>query len=295
MALVVVPVVFPAVLAGQSNGQLPEAILIPTAGLQGGPTVRLVTTAARCWRALAATAPADGIVLQATSPADSYRDLDQQIDVFTRRYQVEPTANGYRLWDSDGNGTRERWYKKDGVATAAVPGTSNHGWGLAVDVANASGARLRWLEQNAPRFGWSWETVPEEPWHVRNVTGDAIPKAVRDHEQEQSMTTLDDVHKGPDGVNRSYAKMIADVHDGYFWTTYSGAYPGSVQARLQTLLDRPPAQVAMTPEDRDAIAAAVAAQLAPLIEQAAAAAGAEARDAVADLGEGGATKVRADA
>ena len=183
MALITPDVVYPAVVAGHRNGELPASILISTPGINGGPTVRLVLTAARCWRAMAGTALGDGMVLQATSIGDSYRWLALQVSTFTSRYQVEPTGNGYKLWDSDGNGTRERWYKMDGVASAAVPGTSHHGWGITVDVANAAGARLRWLELNAPRFGWAWELVPEEPWHLNNFTGDAIPAAVLAYEQ----------------------------------------------------------------------------------------------------------------
>jgi hypothetical protein len=56
---------------------------------------------------------------------------------------------------------------------AAVPGTSNHGWGLAVDlgcgVQNYGSAQYRWMTQHAGAFGWvhpSWAVHnPFEPWH----------------------------------------------------------------------------------------------------------------------------------
>jgi LAS superfamily LD-carboxypeptidase LdcB len=56
---------------------------------------------------------------------------------------------------------------------AAVPGTSNHGWGLAVDlgcgVQSSRSAQYRWMIANAGRFGWvhpSWAFHdPFEPWH----------------------------------------------------------------------------------------------------------------------------------
>lgn len=182
MALVVKPIVVPAALTDQSNGRLTLTLLSSTPGLAGGPTVRLLTEAARAWRAMAASAQTAGVTLKATGYADSYRTYDQQVALFTDRYQTDPTLNGWRLWDSDGSGTAERWYKKDNVASAAVPGTSNHGWALAVDVANASGARLDWLQDHALAFGWSWELVPEEPWHLHYYTGDAIPAAVLDYE-----------------------------------------------------------------------------------------------------------------
>ncbi len=58
---------------------------------------------------------------------------------------------------------------------AAVPGTSNHGRGLAVDLCGGAerfdGAAHRWLQANAGRFGWvhpAWARQGgrrEEPWH----------------------------------------------------------------------------------------------------------------------------------
>ncbi|WP_229787077.1 D-alanyl-D-alanine carboxypeptidase family protein [Actinokineospora fastidiosa] len=60
-------------------------------------------------------------------------------------------------------------------ALAAVPGTSNHGWGLAVDLCGGiqsfTSPEYRWLAANGPRFGWSnpaWARPGggrEEPWH----------------------------------------------------------------------------------------------------------------------------------
>jgi hypothetical protein len=60
-------------------------------------------------------------------------------------------------------------------ALAAVPGTSNHGWGLAVDLCggvNVAGtSQSQWMADNAGRYGWlnpSWATQggeKPEPWH----------------------------------------------------------------------------------------------------------------------------------
>ena len=60
-------------------------------------------------------------------------------------------------------------------ALAAVPGTSNHGWGLAVDLCGGAQSfgspQYAWLAANAPVFGWSnppWARPGagrEEPWH----------------------------------------------------------------------------------------------------------------------------------
>jgi hypothetical protein len=58
---------------------------------------------------------------------------------------------------------------------AAAPGTSNHGWGLAIDfgggVNTYGSAQHNWLRSNANRFGWfqpSWAQYSgslREPWH----------------------------------------------------------------------------------------------------------------------------------
>ncbi len=62
---------------------------------------------------------------------------------------------------------------------AAAPGTSEHGWGLAVDLcggrAVGGSAMFTWLRANAPRYGWdnpSWaQTRLYEPWHWEYVAG----------------------------------------------------------------------------------------------------------------------------
>jgi len=63
---------------------------------------------------------------------------------------------------------------------AATPGTSNHGWGLAVDFCSreTSGARWTWLKENGPLYGFqnpSWAqpggSGPHEPWHWEFVAG----------------------------------------------------------------------------------------------------------------------------
>ena len=60
-------------------------------------------------------------------------------------------------------------------ALAAIPGTSNHGWGLAVDLCGGIQSfgtpEYAWMTRYAPNFGWSnppWAQPGrgrEEPWH----------------------------------------------------------------------------------------------------------------------------------
>lgn len=104
-----------------------------------------------------------------------YRSYDSQLKVFLERYQKEAIP---------GASTRTfegvKWYKKsEKLASLAAPGTSQHNSGLAVDVHTASGERLKWMVANCAKYGWSWEVVPEEPWHIRYTEGDNVPEAVK--------------------------------------------------------------------------------------------------------------------
>jgi len=72
---------------------------------------------------------------------DSYRTLDSQKDVAKRK----------------------GLFSKGGLA--AQPGTSNHGWGSAVDLnfKVGKGNALEWLKKNAATYGFT--NIPREPWH----------------------------------------------------------------------------------------------------------------------------------
>nr|WP_285757943.1 D-alanyl-D-alanine carboxypeptidase family protein [Nocardiopsis ansamitocini] len=77
---------------------------------------------------------------------------------------------------------QNRVYAQQPPGFAAVPGTSNHGLGQAVDlcggVQNQGSAPFNWLESNSRQFGWfhpQWAySSPFEPWHWEydpSVTG----------------------------------------------------------------------------------------------------------------------------
>lgn len=169
---IIVPVKQPADLKGVAPGKLPDNLLKPVKG--GG---KLHWRAANAWDAMVEAAKADGIELKPVSSGDTYRTFESQLAVFKQRYQKEAI---------DGAQTRTfegvKWYKKDPkLASLAAPGTSQHNSGLAVDVHTASGPRLEWLIDNVRKFGFSWEVVPEEPWHLRYTEGDNPPQAVLDY------------------------------------------------------------------------------------------------------------------
>lgn len=80
-------------------------------------------------------------------------------------------GNGYRTLASQYATKRSQGY------LAATPGTSVHGWGLAIDLCGSddTGATKRWLEANGPVWGWenpSWAKSRKwEPWHWEYVPG----------------------------------------------------------------------------------------------------------------------------
>jgi len=175
-------VVFPRSLKNKTAGKIPEYLLKPIRPkFQNGSQAKLHFLAANAWHALRDAAAADGIKLKPTSAGDGYRSLDSQLRAFKVRFvdnKDDPNvAIPYVTRTFEG----KVWYLKKGFAPLASPGTSNHNWGLAVDIFSASQPdRLNWLIKNVKKFGFSWELVPEEPWHIRYWAGDNIPEAVQD-------------------------------------------------------------------------------------------------------------------
>ncbi|HEY3447621.1 MAG TPA: M15 family metallopeptidase [Myxococcales bacterium] len=120
----------PANLRAYGNGRIPANKL---ESIGGGH--RLNSTAADAYKRMSADAAKAGVKIGVT---DSYRSYAAQVDCARRK----------------------GLYKNGGLA--ATPGTSKHGWGLAVDVkVNRTGQN--WLQQNASKYGF--HTIPREPWH----------------------------------------------------------------------------------------------------------------------------------
>ena len=106
----------PACLASQRNGALDPAQLQP---IRGG---MLLKPAAGKWNEMRRAAFRDGVLLMPTSTSGTYRPLRVQNKFFLSRY--EPCGDdqpGAVFWNN------RHWSLKEGVALAAVPGTSNHG------------------------------------------------------------------------------------------------------------------------------------------------------------------------
>lgn len=60
------------------------------------------------------------------------------------------------------------WTSQGKPGNAATPGTSNHGWGQAVDF-NLTSAQSSWLAANAPRYGYARSS--SESWHYDYTGG----------------------------------------------------------------------------------------------------------------------------
>jgi hypothetical protein len=182
---IVVPVKQPADLKGTEPGKIPGHLLRPARGEGGKPCGQLHWLAAAAWAAMCEAAEKDKVLLKPVSAGDTYRTFASQLSSFLTRYQKEPIP---------GASTRTfqgvKWYKKSPkLASLAAPGTSQHNSGLAVDVHTAAEPkRLQWLVNNVRKFGFSWEVVPEEPWHLRYTEGDNPPAAVVEYMTKNGIT-----------------------------------------------------------------------------------------------------------
>jgi hypothetical protein len=134
-----------AVVPGVTNGNLPISYLASTSS---GCVV--YDEAMPSLKAMIAAAAKDGVTLK---PLSCYRDYAGQV------------------------AARDEWCARGACQMAAVPGTSNHGWGKAIDFRDQSGeltfdsAGYAWMKAWAGWYGWIHPKVMEadgsvpEPWH----------------------------------------------------------------------------------------------------------------------------------
>ena len=174
------PVKLPADLKGVTPGKLPDNLL---RGIEGKG--KLHHLAADAYEAMDEAANADGIDLSPTSQADTYRSLETQEYGFFQRHTDKPTPKMMKQKPRVYKG--KLWYLKPKMAPMAVPGTSNHNLGIAIDIANASGKRLEWLLANEHKYGFSHE-LDSEPWHIRYTEGDDVPQLVREWKAKKATT-----------------------------------------------------------------------------------------------------------
>lgn len=172
------------------NGRLDESLLERVPGGQ------MEMLAARSWNRVRAEAIGHGHLLMPTSSVDTYRPYSVQERIFRQRYQTTyiqfaPGRVDRRIW----NGTA--YYRRPGTAAAAVPGTSNHGIGRAIDVANMGGfgsPKYKVVQLVATKHGWNNKAGMkiDEPWHWEYVPENDTHPAPDLPEIEDDMTPEQD-------------------------------------------------------------------------------------------------------
>jgi hypothetical protein len=184
--------VLPSVVAGHTNGKLPADLMRNFDG-RGS----LLTIVSYGMQALHLQAWADNV--EGFGPIDTettgrYRTFERQVALVHERMSTtwRPNATTRYVAAHYYAGkfyAAATWYLLPGQAMVATPGTSNHGWGSADDVAEENNGRpgvdgmsdrqLRWMRDNAPSFGFGLESRKER-WHWHWTAGDVLPeRAVR--------------------------------------------------------------------------------------------------------------------
>jgi hypothetical protein len=182
--------------------------------------------AARCHRAMMAAAREAGFTPRSTG---TYRSYARQEALFRERYSPTGKFGGCKTWRG------VLWCKQlvngSVPADAAVPGTSEHGWGCADDVAeaNADGALIGitqsfylWLVFHARSFGFE-NTNRTERWHWAYCLGGEIPPRVLAYENPEPVEDED------------MLTYIAQIPDGRFLLVGT-----SVRSLSRSELDLPP-------------------------------------------------------
>lgn len=153
---------------GYANGMIPssELVALSTVG-------RLPVDAAASYERMRKAALRDGVDLRPTSSADAHRTRAEQERLFFQRYVPRNTGTGdRRIYNG------RTYWRLPNVASAAVPGTSNHGNEdpAALDLTGLGGLTgkgYRWLDEHGSTYGWvnpEWAKHPRggatrELWH----------------------------------------------------------------------------------------------------------------------------------
>jgi hypothetical protein len=129
--------------------------------------------------------PADVLCPPEFAPGHMLRcDAAERLTALSARFEREfgypiPLTDSYRSY------AMQIAVKDTKPHLAAIPGTSNHGWGLAIDlddpIAGGSSPEYVWLRLHAPDYGWdnpSWaqlDGAKPEPWHFEFFAAGSIP------------------------------------------------------------------------------------------------------------------------
>jgi hypothetical protein len=210
-------VTVPTYLKDFPNGKMPPEIMrCPDLDRSSTSQVwKMFAPVSWAMTAMQIAAKADGIRIPVGNPTalgndnildttGRYRSYTQQENLFRSRYMpgaVNDKGCGSKLWNG------ERWYLQRSpgggcYAMAATPGTSNHGLGLADDIAedpdqfdgtaavSIDDRTLAWLRDNAPSFGFGLETHKER-WYWHWTGKDALSQRAADTLRDAGLTIPD--------------------------------------------------------------------------------------------------------
>lgn len=189
---------------GKTNGKIPLALM-----RQALPGKYLQPDAAVAFERMnAALLKATGKRLTANSAQDFYRDIAKQEELFAA-HQKNPKT----------------------TASAANPGTSNHGFGLAADVTGMTDPTIvKWMNANAANYSWRIFRITGEPWHIEYIG--PITSLAGEGEPEKITTGENTM---PEAV-----QFYERVEPGYpqEWSRMGETIPGGWEATLDGILAR---------------------------------------------------------
>lgn len=129
---------------------------------------------------------------------------------------LRPTGSksSYRLYAD------QQYFWEHQPPLAAYPGTSNHGWGLAVDLAEPW--MRDWIDAHGAKYGWAKTEAFSEWWHVTFVGGVSFPsfQSLKHGDKGKRVLRfsrrLRFIHrpKGPSFLKRIYWKFKDGMVDG---------------------------------------------------------------------------------
>jgi LAS superfamily LD-carboxypeptidase LdcB len=167
----------PSPLKKVPNGELPTSML---KGILAGGF--MYTDAANAFNRMYREAQKAGITFRSVG---DYRPLNKQEALFNDRYSLKDEG---RVPQVTRTYKKKKWFLKKGKAPAGVPGTSNHGLGLAIDLGivvkgkttTLDAKAIKWLCNNGPKFGFYLQVSdPKNPefeiWHWQYCLGEPLP------------------------------------------------------------------------------------------------------------------------
>ena len=170
------------------NGRRTDIVKVKS-GKKSGGKISLTSDSAPYYEKMVDRMNADGLFFKSASGYRPYKTQFDLVDWATYEDSVK-TVDVLPIKQIKKIGT---WQTKSNVqgkpAKVAVPGTSNHGKGHAVDVDGCTGCEYsdaqNWVRKNGEVYGWYWGEVKSENWHFTFDTSTIDEKLINLMEELQ--------------------------------------------------------------------------------------------------------------